>query len=627
MCGIAGTTEPTRHKSVAAMLRALAHRGPDHTGIWTDADRKITLGCVRLATTDPSNVANQPLISSDRRFVLAFNGYIAGHRRLIAELTRHGEAVSCQSDAELVLAIMARSIIKGTSPAYALAELSGQYALALWDNVQSCLWLARDPLGIKPLYVQSHPNGQISFASEMMAFSEWGTMTRDQAIKPHYLAHLFVPAPQTGALRVTQLQPGMLVRNQNGKTNTDLIAHPAKSVQHGRDHKVSPERLRSAVRQSVADAMDADCTVGTLVSGGLDSAGVAALACDVARERGQSPPVAFVMGFDDPAYDESVAATKLCQHLGQSLHVVKAPASSDEIHQELCNALDHVGGPFANPSIVLLNRLSQAVSAHVKVCLSGDGGDELFGGYPRYRAGRFYETCWRHLPKPLRRLIAKLSGYRKNSKAHRFLAGASDGDEHAFSMWNNRCVIAECDALLAVPETLIGRGLAVSDAMMMFDRDVTLPGNQLLMSDRCGMAFGLEYRLPILGHDVVRLAASVPAACHLGQGPKTLWRQAIASDLPQWHVQNPKMGFNPPVAMWLSRVARYRWGSDADIRDTVFDELAISRDVKDAYWQRAISGKDLDMARSVWALMVWKIWQERGGSDIRSAIGNAADAP
>ena len=627
MCGIAGTTESIHHKSVVAMLRALAHRGPDHTGIWTDADRKITLGCVRLATTDPSNGADQPLISSDGRFVLAFNGYIAGHRRLIAELAHQGQIVSSQNDAELVLAVMARSIIKGTSPACALAKLSGQYAFALWDNLQGSLWLARDPLGIKPLYVFSHSTGQISFASEMTAFSELGTLTRDQAIKPHYLAHLFVPAPKTGVLGVTQLPPGMLLRMQNGKTVSDLIAHPAKSVKHGGDQKVSPERLRSAVRQSVADAMDADCAIGTLVSGGLDSAGVAALACDIARERGQSPPVAFVMGFDDPAYDESVAATNLCQYLGQSLHVVKAPASSDEIHQELCDALDHVGGPFANPSIVLLNRLSQTVSAHAKVCLSGDGGDELFGGYPRYRAGRLYDSFWRHVPKPVRHLTTKLCGYEKHHKAHRFLAGASEGGDHALVLWNNRCVIAECNALLSVPETLTRFGLPVSDTMMMFDRDVTLPGNQLVMSDRCGMAFGLEYRLPILGHDVVRLAASVPAARHLMRGPKTLWRQAISSDLPQWHVRNPKMGFNPPVAMWLSGVARYRWGSDDDILDAIFEELAISRDVKDAYWQRAISGKDLDMARSVWALMVWKIWQERGGSSIGSDIGNAADAP
>ena len=614
MCGIAGATEPGDQSAVNAMLQSLAHRGPDGIGLWSDPHGDITLGCARLATTDLGALANQPLFTADDRFVLAFNGYIAGHRRKFSDAIGDGLTFKTQSDAELVLQLLTNAILRGDDPARILEALSGQYALALWDRTQSCLWLARDPLGIKPLYVLNRPEGQIAFASEMAAFSAVAPMVPDKTIKAAYLAHLFVPAPKAGAENVMLLPPGTIMRWQAGEVTTAQIAHPVRRA----GQVTETETLLSAVRQSVADAMDADCEVGCLVSGGLDSAGVAALACDIARERDQAPPVAFVMGFNDPAYDETAAASALCEHSGQEPHVVPAPTSPAEIHHELCAALRSVGSPFANPSIVLMRRLSQAVSKHVKVCLSGDGGDELFGGYPRYRAAQLYGSYWRHVPRPLRRLTASLSGIGNHREVHRFLSGASGGRDQAFDVWNNRCAIPECAAQLALRPDL-GGGLA--NAMMGFDCDVTLPGNQLVMSDRCGMAHGLEYRLPLLGHDVVRIAASVQASQHLKHGPKTLWRQAIAPYLPAAHLQNRKIGFNPPVAKWLGEVARYLWGDEADILKAIFADVGISNDIKATYWRRAVSGNDLDMALGVWALMVWQIWL---GLD-RSDVGGAAD--
>jgi len=616
MCGIAGITEPNDPGSVRAMLQFTAHRGPDASGVWDDPVGKVSVGCARLATTDLTHQANQPCITSDGRFVLVFNGYIAGHRRRIGDAIARGLTCETVNDAELVLLLLADAIRRGHEPTKVLETLSGQYALALWDTVQSCLWLARDPLGIKPLYVLNLPAGQIAFASEMSAFSSIAPTAPDESIKPGYLAHLFVHAAQTGVKGVTLLPPGRVLCWRGGSVSSAMIAHPAQS----RTQSVAQQVLLSAVRQSVADAMDVDCPAGTLVSGGLDSAGVAALASDIARERGQEPPVAFVMGFEDPAYDETAAAQNLCKHLGQELHVVSAPTTAEEIHRELCAGLQAVGGPFANPSIVLMRCLSKAVSAEVKVCLSGDGGDELFGGYPRYRAAQLYEKYWRHVPGPLRRLTAKLSGLGDHREMHRFLAGASSGAEHAFASWNNRCPIPECDARMVMRPY---RDTGLADAMMGFDRDVTLPGNQLAMSDRCGMAFGLEYRLPLLGHDVVRLATSVPASQHLRQGPKTLWRQAIAPYLPARHVQNCKIGFNPPVADWLLGVARYHWGDETDILNAIFAGVDIPTDSKSRYWQRAVSGKDLDMALGVWALMVWQIWLGQVGSGVRGTADTA----
>lgn len=610
MCAIAGLTSFSDENVVARMLDRLRHRGPDGIGVWSDPNSDVTLGCARLATTDPSDAANQPLQTTDGQFVLVFNGYIAGHRRKIAEARIDGLPIQSQNDAELVLHLLADAVLRGGEIISVLASLSGQYALALWDKLDQRLWLARDPLGIKPLYVTHLPSGGIAFASEPSGLSADATMEPDTAIKPQYLSHLFVPAPKSGLVGVELLAAGTVLSWQSGAISRSKIPHPAHNVILRRVDDLLVAELRKSVRQSVADAMDADRSVGCLVSGGLDSAGVSAMACDIARERGERPPVAFVMGFDDPARDETKAAQKLCRHVGQDLHVFKAPTKPEDIHTGLLEGLKSIGAPFANPSLVLMRTLAKQVSAHVPVCLSGDGGDELFGGYPRYRAAWLYDRYWRRLPVPFRKLVGAFGLRMTKRNLGRFLRGGAGRSEDAFAAWNDRC---------AIPEPLgqmdVSNGNAESDndlieAMMRFDRDVTLPGNQLLMSDRCGMAFGLEYRLPLLGHDVVRLAASVSGKTHLRSGAKAIWRQAIAPYLPADHIRNPKIGFNPPVADWLRDVAAYRWGDEERIINAVFADTDVATEKARAYWKRAISGHDIDMSLTVWALMVWQMWLE-----------------
>jgi asparagine synthase (glutamine-hydrolysing) len=591
------------------MLDQLAHRGPDGGDVWCDPKNAATLGCARLATTDLSDAAHQPLATSDHRFVLVFNGYIAGHRRQIADGIKDGMPLQTQSDAELVLQLLARAVRNGKDIAQALATLSGQYALAFWDRQQSCLWLARDPLGIKPLYVRSMDVENLAFASELSALGAVGRLEHDEQVKARYQAHLFVPAPESGMRDVELLEPGTVLCWQDGHISrsriklTSLPRKPSKNISD------VVKELRNAVRQSVADAMDADCAVGCLVSGGIDSAGVSALACDIARERGQALPPGFVMGFDDPARDETGPAETLCRSLGQDLQVIAAPASPAEIHQALLEGLKAVGAPFANPSLVLMGCLSRAVGQHVRVCLAGDGGDELFGGYPRYRAANLFDRYWRHIPRWLRSMPIGLGGVWGRRDLDRFLRGGAGTSGDAFACWNDRCAIPECGSVLEVPSHLPGQKHGLAQRMMAFDQNVTLPGNQLLMSDRCGMAYGLEYRVPLLGHDVVRIARSIATSDHLkGQG-KNIWRQAVRSYLPTAQQDRQKIGFNPPVAEWLKGLAHYRWGSDADILAAIFDQTAITRENQILYWRRAISGRDIDMALSVWALMVWRIWQ------------------
>lgn len=615
MCAIAGLTTFSDENVVARMLDRLRHRGPDGIGVWSDPNNGVTLGCARLATTDSSIAANQPLQTPDGRFVLVFNGYIAGHRRKIAKASKYGLPIQSQNDAELVLHLLADAVLHGREITSILASLSGQYALALWDKLDQRLWLARDPLGIKPLYVTHLPSGGIAFASEPSGLRADAPMEPDTAIKPQYLSHLFVPEPKSGLVGVELLGTGTVLSWQDGAISRSKIPHPAHNTKPRRLDDLLVAELRKSVRQSVADAMDADRNVGCLVSGGLDSAGVSAMACDIARERGERPPAAFVMGFDEPARDETQAAQKLCRYLGQELHVFKAPTNPEDIHTGLLEGLKSVGAPFANPSLILMRTLAKQVSAHVPVCLSGDGGDELFGGYPRYRAARLYDRYWRRLPVPLRKLAGAFGLRMTKRNLGRFLRGGAGGAEDAFKVWNDRCAIRELSGRMDVSRGDPASNGDLIETMMRFDRDVTLPGNQLLMSDRCGMAFGLEYRLPLLGHDVVRLAASVSGEAHLRGGAKAIWRQAIAPYLPADHIRNPKIGFNPPVAGWLRDVAAYRWGDEERIINAVFADTDVATTRARGYWKRAISGRDLDMSLTVWALMVWQIWLELDDSE------------
>ena len=616
MCGIAGATAKNDQALVASALNQLSHRGPDGQGIWCDPDHRCAIGCVRLATTDVSPDGAQPVTSADGRFVLVFNGYIAGHRRALAALKKTGVSVGSHSDAELVLHLLPHAIAVDGDVAGALAQLSGQYALALWDRDQAVLYLARDPLGIKPLYVMNRPDGHVAFASEPSALSAFGPLHRDETVRAHYFAHLFVPSPATGSVDVGLLPPGRVLRWQNGQVTHDQIIHPAKRTAstHNlpRTQTDLTAKLHGAVWQSVADAMDADCLVATLISGGLDSAGIAAMACSVARERGQMPPTGFVMGFNDPAMDETRAAQRLARHLGQEIHVVSAPEKPHEIFEELQKALHCIGGPFANPSVVLMRSLSRVVGRHAKVCLSGDGGDELFGGYPRYQGARLFDQYWRSVPVSVRRMVARIAGGNRSGNMARFLEGGQGDARRAFEVWNNRCAVPELNAGLvrSAPENSLAGGLA--DVMMAFDRDVTLPGNQLMMSDRMGMAFGVEYRLPLLGHDVVRAAARIEAKQHLHRGGKDIWRSIVAPYLPKGHVNRPKIGFNPPTADWLAKVCRYVWGDAETICTALFDGFDVPKDRRAVYWQRAISGRAPDVALTLWALMVWQMWSNDG---------------
>tara|TARA_R110001583_G_scaffold17679_2_gene71270 strand:- start:46784 stop:48877 length:2094 start_codon:yes stop_codon:yes gene_type:complete len=679
MCGLAGTTDPVARPWAVAASLALVHRGPDGDGIWPEKDQPCpakrdfdhpfdglnpVLIHRRLATTDLDPRARQPMVSRDGRFVLVFNGYIAGYNRLRARLSppfadcaHPGEVAPdtdkrSLADTEILLELLAQTLLRaraaGEAEAVAdmLAGLSGAYAFALWDCARASLWLAVDGMGQKPLFVAPRADGHIFFASELspLLSAPGIDLAPNTAAFDAALAHLFIPAPQTFFGSIAQLQPGEIMcwKNQRlshhfgagtrqksnarqgrqGATShlgssTDM-AFASRSFSRSGVDKQTVSAMRRLVYRAVVDAMSCDRPVACLVSGGMDSAGIAALACRAAQNRATSRalPTAIVMGFADQKTDETGRARRLADHLGLPLKVVAAPHDPEDLLYRLKAGLKAFGGPFANPSMILAHCLSQSVAEIAPVCLTGDGGDEIFGGYRRYQMA-VRAASWRALPHFMRRGIGHVANgamqclpvglIRSVAGPAKFLRAIGGNGRDVFNQWNNRCVLPGYGTLQRDARGMLGNGHDLASMMMLFDQSVTLPGNQLAMSDRMGMAFGVEYRPPLLGHAVRQMANALPVAQHLGGAGKDIWRAVVKPMVPAGHLDLRKIGFNPPVGQWVRDISMLLWGNEITAQKYLFARVPVRDAIRRKTWQMACAN-DFDAALTVWNLLVWQIW-------------------
>ncbi|RCK49952.1 hypothetical protein TH25_13280 [Thalassospira profundimaris] len=644
MCGLAGTTDPEAQDWVVAASGALAHRGPDGHGMWQDGG--TILAHRRLATTDMRAIAAQPMHSENQRFVFVFNGYVAGYRRLHARLKRtgipDGAGAASYSDTAVLLSLLAQALTSADMPcdqddaigaafkrmASVLGDISGAYAFALWDRHQQALWLAVDTGGQKPLYVVERGDGHLFFASEITPLLSVPGIVQDRDADAFdlSLAHLFVPAPKTAFRAIRQLCPGEVLCWQGGNPRGFQLSDPAtrgraRHSANSRDHRVTA--LRKRVYRAVADAMQCDRPVACLLSGGMDSAGIAALAARVARHRSRDHkmPTAIVMGFPGQPFDETARARQLAAHLGMKLEIVTAPQQGEDILNRLKSALRAFGGPFANPAVVLAHCLAETVADIAPVCLTGDGGDEVFGGYRRYRMANHAEK-WLKVPHYVRQAVAdgvtwaetrlqRVGGGNALAGAGKFLRATTGQPDDVFTAWNSRCILPGYGRLQAVlPDGAVDENAwPQASRMMQFDQCVTLPGNQLAISDRMGMAAGVEYRPPLLDLSVRALAASIPVHDHVPGGGKAVWRAVVSPLVPVRYLAAAKSGFNPPIGTWLRDVCRLLWVTDIQAQNRLFAPVAIPQVQRRVIWQRALAN-DFDAALTVWNLFVWHIWQE-----------------
>jgi asparagine synthase (glutamine-hydrolysing) len=678
MCGITGFLEvPLRSEGklndmVRGMANAIAHRGPDDSGVWSDPYAGIALGHRRLSIIDLSSAGHQPMISGSGRFVIAFNGEIYNHLELRAELeyssnsSAHQEGVGAKlkwrghSDTETLLAGFESWGVVAT-----LAKTVGMFSIVLWDVHQCTLHLARDRFGEKPLYYGWTGNTFV-FGSELKALRAYEGFINPVCRRAlaQYMRFMYVPAPRSIYKDIYKLEPGCMI-SVKGSAPMVAPSQPlrppavyesltitrwwslADVVQLGAHNpinneveaiKVLEQRLSNSVKlQSLADV-----PLGAFLSGGVDSSAIVALM----QKEATNAVKTFTVGFEEAGFDESPYARSVAKHLGTDhTEMFVTATEAQEVITKLPVIYDE---PFADSSQIPTYLVCHIARKHVKVALSGDAGDELFGGYNRYFWGpRIWAKLawlpypvrqalgkaitaipvagWDALTLPVNALLSKNYGIRNvGDKAHKLatrLSGVRDLDDlykSLVSEWQDPAQVVRSDNSYAVlaPNNLFSdklsksglNGLTKSQLRMMYRDSMTyLPDDILCKVDRAAMASSLETRVPFLDHRIAELAWQLPLEMKImdGQG-KWILRQVLYKHVPRELIERPKTGFGIPVGQWLRGPLR-PWAENLLNENRLNAEGYFYSAPIHKKWGEHLSGRR-DHTASLWAVLMFQAW-------------------
>jgi len=623
MCGFIGFSGGFEMGALQAGLRAIAHRGPDDAGQWSDAAAGVGLGHVRLSIQDLSPLGHQPMASADGQVVMAFNGEIFNFRELRAELEARGHAFRGHSDTEVLLHLY---LAEGQAM---LPRLNGMFAFAIWDARKQGLFVARDDMGVKPLYYTQTPQG-VLLASEMKALLAFPGVSRQinpVALRDH-LTYLWAPAPQTMLAGVFKLPPGdaLWVRGGRVARQWHWADNPAVQPIGARSDADAIAQVREAVRTAVTRQMVADVPVGAFLSGGLDSSAVVAFARQAAPDvRLQCFSIAMDAAGErqegmvsDLPYARAVAA-----HLDVDLHVVQA---GPEMADELASMVWHLDEPQADPAPLNALFITRLARQHgIKVLLSGAGGDDIFTGYRRHHALQL-ERYWSGLPHGLRAAVAGLArrlptGAVLGRRVRKALGHADlDGDARIASYfewldrtWVDRVLAPDLRAASRRPDPLVASLAALPDSVPRLNRMLHLECRHFLAdhnlnyTDKMSMANGVEVRVPLLDPDLVRLAFSLPLdQKQRGSHGKWVFTEAMRGILPDQVLNRPKTGFGAPLRSWLHGPLRALLNDtlapDAVRRRGLFDPAGVQQLIADDAAGR------VDGAYSILALLCVELW-------------------
>jgi asparagine synthase (glutamine-hydrolysing) len=615
------------------MARTLAHRGPDDSGVWTDAKAGVAIAHRRLAIIDPSPAGAQPIISADGRCVLAYNGALYNAPELAAELRGRGVRFRGHSDTEVLVEACAAWGVE-----QAIARLNGMFAFAVWDTVDRRLVLARDRLGIKPLY-WAHRDGVLLFASELRAIEAHGgwAWTLRRASIAEYLRYGYVPAPDTIYDGIAKLEPGCRVSWRPGTAPTIERYWDMRAVVRGGlddrfegSEEEATDRLEALLADAVRRQMISDVPIGCFLSGGIDSSVVTALM----QESSTQPVRTFSVGFREAEFDEAGHAREVARRIG---------TAHTEITVDYAAALDSIpllatwyDEPFADSSQIPTRIVAQLAREHVKVALSGDGGDELFGGYNRYFWSDTILRTMRVLPYPLRRTAAAICRGVPSAAAEacgamlpRGLRPARIGEKtrklaEILELVDEDEVYRRLVSQWPDPQTAMGDELRPFPAarrladvaidpierMQALDSVTYLPDDILTKVDRATMSVGLEARVPLLDHRVVEFAWRLPPALKVqGKTGKLPLRRILYRRLPRALVDRPKQGFAIPLAQWLRGPLR-PWAEELlaehRLRATGFLDPRVVR----ARWSEHVAATR-DWSAAIWTVLVLMAWLDR----------------
>lgn len=647
MCGFAGIlglperSEEISIEAVRRMTSTIVHRGPDDGSDWSDAAAGVTLGFRRLAIIDLSELGRQPMQSPSGRFTMVFNGEVFNHRVLREELLRAGFRFRGHSDTEVILSAFERWGI-----AEATRRFRGMFAIAVWDAEHRTLSLIRDRLGKKPLFLHARP-GLLTFGSELKALVAGPGFDRelDSEALSQYLRYLYVPAPRTIYRHARKLLPGHILTVANVSAPlpgsvpywsvSDVASRGLADPFDGSDDEAVDEFDR-LLSDAVRMRMEADVPLGALLSGGIDSSAVVA----ILQQHSSRPVKTFSIAFDAAEHNEAHHAASVAAHLGTDhTEVMLTGEDALGVVPRLPDLFDE---PHADTSQIPAYLICGVARQQVTVALSGDGGDEIFGGYNRYTYGERMLQRMLTLPRPARRMVsAGLSSLSTDSwnRAHQAVAPVlprrlrqrlpgekihklgrlmgADSLPHMYrslvSAWQDPESLVRGSGKGADPmQEVLARGepSRFVDRMMLADQMTYLPDDQLAKVDRVSMAVSLEIRVPLLDHELVEFSWRLPASMKVRNGEgKWILRQALFRRVPRALLERPKMGLSVPLAAWLRGPLR-DWAEhllsvEHLRRGDALEPAPIRR-----AWAQLLAGRD-EPALALWAVLVFEAWKDR----------------
>ncbi len=635
MCGITGlidlkaqTSTEELSQLTTRMNDTLYHRGPDGGAVWVDAEQGIGLGHRRLSIIDLSEAGNQPMTSSDGRFVLVYNGEVYNAEDLRPELSAAGYRFNGHSDTEVIVNGFSHWGVKAT-----LEKLIGMFAIAAWDKKEKTFYLMRDRVGIKPLF-WCDTGSSFLFGSELKALYAHGDCPKEinRGAIASYLRHNCIPAPHTVFKNIQKLMPGhLLTRKADGEQTIEPFWSLEDIVKQSQPFEGTEteavDQLEDLLKDAVGRRMVSDVPLGAFLSGGIDSSTVAALMQTQSDQKIRT----FSIGFEEEGYNEAKHAAAVAEHLGTDhTELYVTPAEARDVIPKLADFYDE---PFSDSSQIPTYLVSQMTRDHVTVALSGDGGDELFAGYTRYLTAAKYGKSIYGLPKPVRKIGAGLikclspdmwDGVLKvipekrkpshvGNKLHK-LANVMGQDQDDYY----RTLVSQWPA----PEEIVlntkePKGIIWDERVKAFvpgfvermqylDMLTYMTDDILTKVDRASMAVSLEARVPLLDHRVLEYAWSLPMDMKIrdGQGKWAL-RQVLYRHVPQELIDRPKMGFGVPIDAWL-RGPLKDWANDLLFKDNgIFDQSEIRQK-----WNEHQSGTH-NWQYHLWDILMFNSWYGR----------------
>jgi asparagine synthase (glutamine-hydrolysing) len=638
MCGIAGfvTFRPEAEGALinkaGAMADCMSYRGPDAAGAWADPEAGFATGHRRLAIVDLSAAGAQPMLSQSGRYVISYNGEIYNAADIRADLAAKGYGFRGHSDTEVLLEACAEWGIET-----AVQRMVGMFAFCLWDRNERMLWLVRDRLGIKPLYWGLFGD-LFLFGSELKAFRAHpdfrAELNRDAVAA--FLRFAYVPAPYAIYSGVQKLLPGTVLRIDANREphvasfwSMRVVADEASRASFQGSDADAENELASLLQDAVQRRKIADVPLGAFLSGGIDSSTVAALMQSTSNQ----PVRTFSIGFREADFDEAPHAAAVARHLGTDhTELYVTPKEARAVIPRLAEIYDE---PFADSSQIPTCLVSAMTREHVTVALSGDGGDEVFGGYNRHLHAAKLSSIMRRTPRGLRRLasrslravphdmldrlplparlrIPQLGN--KTQKLADLLQADTDGIYLSLvSQWQDPAALMQDTREPSYRIDGAPSETARSARYFQYLDTVTyLPDDVLTKVDRASMAVSLEVRVPLLDHRVVAFAWSLPQSMRLRDGrSKWILRKVLNRFVPEHLVERPKMGFGVPVGAWLKGPLR-------DWAETLLTPTALAAggllrpEPILAAWKRHLDGKE-DATARIWTVLMLQAWREKAG--------------